>query len=274
MLRRFETLIDPFPPGDGRPPPAKLFAFVYYYSRPALPWLALMALFTAALSAIEIYVLNFTGRLVDWLAHATPGEFFADHGGDLWVVGVVVLVLFPLFTLGASVLQFQTTFGPYPMLVRWMAHRFMLGQSLAFFQDEFAGRVSQKVMQTALAVRDSVTRVMDVGVYIVTYFAGTVALLAASDLWFVAAMAVWLAGYVALLVYYVPRLGVVGEQQADARAQMTGRIVDSYTNIQTIKLFAHSDREQAYARSAMQDAKGNLEALDASKAGRRKGRRP
>ncbi len=210
MLRRFETLIDPFPPDDGRTPPGGLFAFIYYYSRPVLPWLVLMGLFTGALSVIEIYVLQFTGRLVDWLAHSSPAEFFTAHGGDLWLVGGIVLVAFPLLTFGASVLQFQTTFGPYPMLVRWKAHRFMLGQSLAFFQDEFAGRVSQKVMQTSLAVRDSVTKIMDVGVYIVVYFTGTVALLAASDLWFVPAMAVWLAGYVALLIYYVPRLGVVG----------------------------------------------------------------
>jgi len=129
----------------------------------------------------------------------------------------------------------------------------MLGQSLAFFNDEFAGRVSQKVMQTSLAVRDSVTKILDVGVYIVIYFVGTAILLGRSDWWMVATLVVWLAGYVGLLVYYVPRLGAVGEAQADARAVMTGRVVDSYTNIQTVKLFAHSEREREYARSAMDE---------------------
>ena len=202
---------------------------------------------------IEIVFVSFTGDLVDWLASADRAGFFVEHGRALGVMAALVLVFFPLVTFGASVLQFQTTFGAYPMLVRWKAHRQMLGQSLNFFQDEFAGRVSQKVMQTALAVRDSVTKIVDVGVYIVVYFVGTAYLLATSDLWFVALLALWLAAYVALLLYFVPRLGKVGEEQADARAQMTGRIVDSYTNIQTVKLFAHTTREHTYARDAMHE---------------------
>jgi ATP-binding cassette subfamily B multidrug efflux pump len=253
LYRFFEKLVDPFTPDDGRTPPTSLFAFLFYYSRPVLPWLLLMGVLTGALSVIEIVFVSFTGSLVDWLAASEPATLFVEHGFALAVMAVVILVVFPLATLGASLLQFQTTFGIYPMLVRWKAHRHMLGQSLNFFQDEFAGRVSQKVMQTALAVRDSVTKILDVGVYIVVYFVGTAVLLAVSDLWLVAILVVWLAGYVALLAYYVPRLGEVGEEQANARAQMTGRIVDSYTNIQTVKLFAHTTREHAYAKGAMEE---------------------
>ena len=253
MLRRFETLIDPFPPDDGRTPPTGLFAFLYYYSRPALPWLLLIAFLTGLLSVCEIVFLNFAGNLVDWLANADRATFFSTYAWQLGAMAALVIVVFPLLSFGASLFQFQTTFGAYPMLVRWRAHRFMLGQSLAFFHDEFAGRVSQKVMQTSLAVRDSVTKIMDVGVYIVVYFTGAAFLLAKSDLWLVALLVVWLAAYAALLAYYVPRLGEVGAQQADARAQMTGRVVDSYTNIQTVKLFAHTAREHAYARSAMNE---------------------
>src|SRR5260221_10787665 len=253
LFRRFETLIDPFPPEDGRTPPKGLFAFLYYYSRPALPWLALMGALVGLLSVIEIVLVTFTGNLVDWMTTGDRAAFFTDHGWDLTLMAGLVVVAFPLLALGAGLLQFQTTFGVYPMLVRWRAHRYMLSQSLAFFQDEFAGRVSQKVMQTSLGVRDSVTKLMDVGVYIIVYLVGTAWLLATSDVWLVGILGAWLAGYVALLVYYVPRLREVGEQQADARAAMTGRIVDSYTNIQTIKLFAHTAREHAYARSAMDE---------------------
>jgi ATP-binding cassette subfamily B multidrug efflux pump len=253
LFRRFETLIDPFPPEDGRTPPTGLLAFLYYYSRPALPWLALMGVLTGINSVVEIVLVTFTGSLVDWMATADRAAFFSDHGWQLGLMAALVLVVFPLVVLGGSLLQFQTTFGVYPMLVRWKAHRYMLSQSLSFFQDEFAGRVSQKVMQTALGVRDSVTKLMDVGVYILVYVIGTAWLLATSDVWLVVLLGAWLVGYVALLVYYVPRLGKVGAEQADARAVMNGRVVDSYTNIQTIKLFAHTAREHGYARSAMNE---------------------
>jgi ATP-binding cassette, subfamily B, multidrug efflux pump len=253
LFRRFETLIDPFPPEDGRTPPTGLLAFLYYYSRPALLWLALMGVLTGINSVVEIVLVTFTGNLVDWMATADRAAFFSDHGWQLGLMAALVLVVFPLVVLGGSLLQFQTTFGVYPMLVRWKAHRYMLSQSLAFFQDEFAGRVSQKVMQTALGVRDSVTKLMDVGVYILVYVIGTAWLLATSDIWLVVLLGAWLVGYVALLVYYVPRLGKVGAEQADARAVMNGRVVDSYTNIQTIKLFAHTAREHGYARSAMNE---------------------
>ncbi|HVY21544.1 MAG TPA: ABC transporter ATP-binding protein [Bauldia sp.] len=253
MFRFFETLVSPYPPDDGTVPPKRLLAFIYYYSRPVLPYLAIMAVLTGIMSVVEIGFISFTGSLVDWLAKSEPAAFFSAHSGELWFWALIVLVAFPALSLLASFLQFQTTFGVYPMLVRWRAHRRMLGQSLSFFNDEFAGRVSQKVMQTALAVRDSVTRIVDVGVYIVTYFVGTAVLLAQSDLWMLAILGAWLAGYIGLIAFFLPKLGKVGEQQADARAQMTGRIVDSYTNIQTVKLFAHSASEQTYARQAMDE---------------------
>jgi ATP-binding cassette subfamily B multidrug efflux pump len=253
VLKRFEYLIDPFPPDDADAPPQRLGAFLIHYSRAALPWLLAMAVLTAALSVVEIFFVTFLGNLVDWLAAADPSTFLADHAWELAGMAALIVIGFPLLSFLQSLLQFQTIFGHYPMAVRWRTHRTMLGQSMTFFQDEFAGRVSQKVMQTALAVRETVTKILDVGVYIVVYFIGTTFLLAKADLWFVAPLALWLAAYIGLLWYFVPRLGVVGARQADTRAQMTGRIVDSYTNIQTIKLFAHTTREQEYARDAMDE---------------------
>ena len=251
MFKFFERLIDPFPPDDGKRPPKGLLAFLTYYSRPALPWLAVMSVLTAAISVVEIFFISFLGNLVDWLAKADRATFLHDYGWALAGMGVVIVLLFPLLTFGQALLQYQSLYGNYPMVVRWRAHRAMLAQSMTFFQDEFAGRVSQKVMQTALAVRDAVTRIIEVGVYIVVYFAGTAFLMAKADLWLAAPLVVWLVGYVGLLRYFLPRLGDVGEKQANARAEMTGRVVDSYTNIQTIKLFDHTRREQDYARDAM-----------------------
>jgi ATP-binding cassette subfamily B multidrug efflux pump len=122
---------------------------------------------------------------------------------------------------------------------------------MSFFQDEFAGRVAQKVMQTALAIRETVMKLMGVMVYVAVYFVGAMVLVGSADAWLMAPLVLWLAGYIGLLVHFVPKLRHVSMLQADARAEMTGRVVDSYTNIQTVKLFAHSRREQAYARDAM-----------------------
>src|SRR5690606_19631850 len=141
--------------------------------------------------------------------------------------------------------------GNYPMIVRWLGHRYLLRQSLAFFQDEFAGRVSQKLMQTALSLRETVMKLLDAFVYVAVYFSGTLLVAASSDAWLTVPLLVWLAGYIGLARFFVPRLRKVSEEQSDARAQMTGRIVDSYANIQTVKLFAHTQGEQDYARSAM-----------------------
>ncbi len=253
MFKRFETLVDPYPTDDAGTPPSGFWRFIWHYSRPMMPWLTIMAVLTAVISIIELTFFSFTGTLVDWLASGDRAAFVSAHGWALAGMAAIILVLFPAVALAQGLLMFQTSFGTYPMLVRWRAHRQLLGQSLSFFQDEFAGRVSQKVMQTALAVRETVMKLMDVGVYITTMFIGTAYLFASIDLWMLAALGVWLAVYVAIMVFFVPRLGKVGEAQADARAQMTGRIVDSYTNIQTVKLFAHSTREQDYARGAMDE---------------------
>ncbi len=179
MFKQFETLVDPYPTDDAGPPPAGLWPFVWHYSRPMMPWLALMSVLTATISVVELFFFSFTGKLVDWLGAADRAGFLAAHGWELAAMAAVILVGFPAVTLGQALLMFQTTFGSYPMLVRWRAHRHMLGQSLAFFQDEFAGRVSQKVMQTSLAVRETVMKLMDVGVYVVTMFLGTAYLFAA-----------------------------------------------------------------------------------------------
>ncbi len=253
MFAAFERLVDPYPAEEPAMPPKGLVAFCYHYTRPFLKPLIVMAALTALISVIEIVFFAFIGDLVDWLAAADRATFLDDHGGELIVMGLVVVVGFPVATLVQNLLMFQTIYGNFPMLVRWKAHRYILGQSLDFFHNEFAGRVSQKVMQTALAVRETVTKVLDVFVYVVVYFIGTLYLVGRADLWLTLPLIVWLAAYVGILIVFIPKLQRISMTQADARAQMTGRVVDSYTNIQTIKLFAHTLREQDYARDAMDE---------------------
>ncbi|MGB8712716.1 MAG: ABC transporter ATP-binding protein [Onishia taeanensis] len=251
MFRFFESLIDPFPGAVPETPPRRLLAFLCHYSRPLLPLLVAMTVLAALVSVVEVVFFAFMGELVDWLAQADRANFFADHGGRLLGMAALALVAFPLLVLGKSLVTHQSLFGNYPMRVRWLAHRYLLEQSLPFFQDEFAGRVSQKVMQTALAIRETVVKLMDVFVYVVVYFTGALILVGRSEAWLMAPLVVWLCGYLVLMRVFVPRLKHISMAQADARAHMTGRIVDSYTNIQTLKLFAHTQAEQAYARGAM-----------------------
>ena len=253
MYARFERLVDPYPTGDPGMPPKGFLAFCWHYTRPFAVPLAITAVLTAAMSVIEVVFFAFVGDLVDWLAAADRATFVADHGRELVLMGLVVVVGFPLVALFQNLFMFQAVYGNFPMLVRWKAHRYILGQSLEFFHNEFAGRVSQKVMQTALAVREVVTKVLEVFVYVVVYFVGTLYLVGRADLWLTLPLILWLAAYVAILVNYIPRLQKISMNQADARALMTGRVVDSYTNIQTIKLFAHTAREHDYARDAMDE---------------------
>ncbi len=251
MFARFEKLVDAYPMEDGGTPPNRMLPFVLHYTRPMLPWLVITSVLVALLSAIEVVFFGMIGGLIDWLTAADPETFLSDNGTLLAIGAVVLLIGYPALALLHGLLLFQTVFGNFPMRVRWLAHRYVLGQSLHFFNDEFAGRVSQKIMQTSLAVREAVLKLLDVGVYVTVYFVGALAMVVTLDLRIAIPMVLWFAGYIVMLAYFVPRLQRIAEEQSDARAEMTGRVVDSYTNIQTIKLFAHSRREIGYAREAM-----------------------
>jgi ATP-binding cassette subfamily B multidrug efflux pump len=168
------------------------------------------------------------------------------------LLGLVLLGSIGLAAL-QSLFKQQALAGNFPMRLRWNFHRLMLAQSLGFYQDEFAGRIATKVMQSALAVRDVWMILADIMVYVVIYFVTMAAILGGFDAWTLLPFALWLTLYVASMRYFVPRLGRVAQQQADARSLMTGRITDAYTNIATVKLFSHSQREAGFARTAMQE---------------------
>ncbi len=166
-------------------------------------------------------------------------------------MGLLVLIVVPLLVTLHSLIVHQTLLGNYPMSIRWMAHRYLLRQSISFYQDEFAGRIATKVMQTALSVRETVMKLLDVLVYISVYFTSMVVMIGQSDLRLMLPMLIWLAAYIGIQLRYVPKLKHIATEQADARSMMTGRIVDSYTNISTVKLFSHTNRETEYAEQGM-----------------------
>ncbi|TDJ28904.1 MAG: ABC transporter ATP-binding protein, partial [Gammaproteobacteria bacterium] len=251
MFSFFENLLNPFPSELPERPPATLYAFCWHYTRGAWPWIFLMSLLIALLAAIDIMLYGFLGKIVDWLVEADKAAFLEREGDTLILFAVVVLLALPLLTLLLKLVTYQTIMGNYPMRIRWLAHRYLLRQSFGFYQDEFAGRVATKVMQTALGVREAVMKMAETLVYVCVYFAGGLLLVASFDLRIAALFSAWLVLYVTLLSFLLPRLQKVAEKQADARSTMTGRVVDSYTNIMTVKLFAHAGREEGYARESM-----------------------
>src|SRR5690606_28567356 len=251
MYRWFESRLDPFPPDPPAQPPRSLYAFCRHYTRGTEKWLLLMALTTAGIAVAELSLYAYVGSLVDRLGSTTPDTFLAEEGRRLLWMGVLVLVALPLTVLLNALVQHQTLLGNFPMRIRWNVHRYLLRQSMGYFQDEFAGRIATKLMQTSLAVRETVIKLLDIGNYVLVFFAGTLAVAAASDWRLMLPFAAWIAGYALLMLHFVPRMEKISRAQADARSEMTGRIVDSYTNIATVKLFSHSRREQAYAREAM-----------------------
>jgi ATP-binding cassette subfamily B multidrug efflux pump len=253
MLRWFERRLDPYPGGDPVEPPKGLLAFCLHYSHGAKKWLALMAFAAAAVAAGEIIIFGFIGDVVNWLAGANPDTFLQTDGWKLALMGAMVVIVLPGLALVSTLTMHQTLLGNFPQRIRWMSHRYLIRQSMSYFQDEFAGRIGAKLMQTSLAVREVVMKLLDMLVYVVVYFTGAVVLAAAADWRLAIPFLVWLAAYVSMMVYFIPRMGKISQAQADARSMMTGRIVDSYTNIATVKLFSHSNREETYAKEAMDE---------------------
>ena len=255
MIDRFftwlETRVDPFPPEQPDMPPQGFVAFCWHYTRPFWPLLVISTLFSAMIALLEVYLFAFLGDLVDLLTGADRAAFWTEHGTKLMVMGAIVLVALPVLNFVSESISHQGLRGNYAMRIRWTAHRYVLRQSMDFFTNDFAGRVATKVMQTALGVRDAVMKFTEVMVYVSVYFTGALLLVATSDMWLMVPLLIWLAGYVVACWYFVPKLGKLSADQADMRSLVTGRVVDSYTNIPTVKLFAHADREDGYAKEGM-----------------------
>jgi len=247
----FENRLNPFPDAEPQEPPRTLFAFCVHFTRGSWFWIGVSAFLMTLIAITEVWLFAFLGSIVDWLAVQDRAAFFSNEGLRLAGMGAIVLVVLPCAVFLHSLVTHQVLMGNYPMRIRWDVHRYLLKQSMTFYQDEFAGRIATKLMQTALAVREFVMKLIDVLNYVVVYFTGIVFIVASADLRLAIPLVFWLIGYVSLLRFYIPRLGKVAEEQADARSIMTGRVVDSYTNIQTVKLFSHAGREASYARESM-----------------------
>jgi ATP-binding cassette subfamily B multidrug efflux pump len=253
IFRWFESLIDIFREAPDRAPPKGVVRFYAYYLRQVWKVFAAALVVGLAVALIEVALFDFLGRVVD-MAQKTPAAvFFQTHWRTLAWMGFVVVILRPM-AIGLHDLLVNQTLSPgMTNMVRWQHHRYVLKQSLSFFQNDFAGRIANRIMQTAPALRESAVQVVDALWYVSVYAGTSVYLFAKADVWLALPLVLWIAAYIGMLVFFVPRVKERSWKASEARSRLMGRIVDGYSNVMTLKLFAHTHREEAYAKEAMQE---------------------
>jgi ATP-binding cassette, subfamily B, multidrug efflux pump len=252
MLRWFEQLIDPYPDAPPEPVPQGFGPFMWACMRGMRRYLLVMMSLTATIAVFEALLFAMLGDVVDWLSKTAPDQLFATEKFKLALLAGIILAS-PLVVSLQTMIKHQALAGNFPMALRWRFHRLMLNQSMSFYQDEFAARVTTKVMQTALAVRDTAFVLGDIMVFVVIYVVTMTSVAGSFDARLLLPFLGWVALYVCSAFFFVPRLSRTARAQADARSLMTGRITDAYTNMATVKLFSHANREASYARKSMQD---------------------
>ena len=254
LFRRFESLIDVFKPSPDVAPPTGMLRFYGHYLKQVWPLMLAVLIIGFFAALIEVALFSFLGQLIDMAQASTDASsFFSEHQNELLWMLLVALVIRPVVFGLHNLLTHQAVNPGLTNLIRWQNHRYVLKQSLSFFQNDFAGRIAQRVMQTGPSLRDSAMQVIDALWHVVVYAGSALYLFAAADLRLVVPLSLWIVGYSAALWYFVPRIKARSAAASSARSKVMGRVVDGYSNIATLKLFAHSQEEESYAREAMQD---------------------
>ena len=253
ILQFFETLVPPFLVDDKTSPPKNLIGFILFYSKGLIKFFIAIAILTTIMAAGEAMFFSCMGMIVDWTQTTRAEDFFSTYGSKLFIMLLMAGIILPISALFHSLLLHQTLSGNYPMLIRWQVHRYILTQSLSFFTREYAGRVANKVMQTAMAVRTSVLKLIDVFVHMCVYIITMLIMLSSADLLLTLPLLIWLIFFIFAIYIFVPKIKELSSQQADSRSDMVGTIVDSYVNIATVKLFGGFGREEQYAKDKMKE---------------------
>jgi len=252
MFKLFENLIHPFPKDNLNVGNLSLNGFIWNCLNGIKRYILGMSLLTALVASIEAGLYLIVGLIITNMVSSGPENFISDFGGELSIIAfififTIVLVLFQSF------LKRQTLAGNIPMILRWKFHKHLLNQTFDFYSNEFSGRISAKVMQTAVSIRDLVFTMTDILIYAVIYTLTMIGIVSSFSLLLSVPFLIWLGLYIISLIFFVPKLIQLSKNQADARSLMTGRITDAYTNINLVKLFSHSGRESDYAKKSMSD---------------------
>ncbi|GFE64956.1 ABC transporter ATP-binding protein [Litoreibacter roseus] len=250
MFRYFENIIDPFQPFEEKTPPKALWPYFWSQIRTLKGWLPVMALSSLAVALGETFLIFYAGRVIDLMAEAGLQAFWAAHAAELVFAAVVIALLRPLLIFGNHLLLEQTLVGTLHVQSQWRAHRHLLGQSMGFFQNDFAGRLANRVMQMGPATEDSAYIMLEALWFSLVYVVGAMIIIAGIDPRLSAVLIVWLTLYLLYTRLLVVRIAVASEKWSDGRSLVTGRVVDAYTNIESVKLFAGVDTEEKYVLSA------------------------
>ncbi|MFU2315162.1 ABC transporter ATP-binding protein [Rahnella sp. PCH160] len=251
LFRRFERMIDIFREAPGAEPPGTVWPFYLYYLRQVWPSFAVLLVVGLVASLIEVSLFSYLSQIIDLTKDTPPGSFFSDHRGELLWMAAVAMIMRPVFFGLNDLLVHQTLTPGMTSMIRWQNHKYVLRQSLNFFQSDFAGRIAQRIMQTGSSLRDSAVQMVDAIWHVVIYAASALYLFAEADWRLMIPLIIWIFCYAICLWYFVPRVKQRSVESSEARSKLMGCIVDGYTNISTLKLFAHTDMEQQYAREAI-----------------------
>jgi ATP-binding cassette, subfamily B, multidrug efflux pump len=271
IFRWFESLIDAFKDPVDSMPPKSVWRFYAFYLRQVWPVFAAAIVVAFAVAIVEVSLFGFIGSIVD-MAKGAPGvAFFHEHGRSLLWMGFVALIARPVLGSLHDLLVNQAIVPSLTNRIRWQNHRYVIRQSLGFFQNDYAGRIANRIMQTGASLRASAVQIVEAIWYVTIYTGSAIVLFAKADFWLAAPLVVWVFAYVGLLGFFIPRVKQRSWKASEARSKLMGRIVDGYSNVLTLKLFAHTHREEAYVADAMGEQTDKLRrmtrittALDAS----------
>jgi len=253
LYRRFERFINIFHDAPTDSPPSTVWSFYLYYLRQVWPSFAALLVVGLASALIEVSLFSYLSRIIDMVNHSTPASLFRDNWPILLWMGAVALILRPIFIALHDMLVHQSISPSMTSMIRWQNHNYVLRQSLNFFQNDFAGRIAQRIMLTGSSLRDSAVQLVDAIWHVLIYAVTSLVLFAGADWRLMIPLILWMVAYSASLRFFVPRVKARSVVSSESRSKLMGTIVDGYTNIATIKLFAHSDLERKYAREAMQE---------------------
>ncbi|MEL6684354.1 MAG: ABC transporter ATP-binding protein [Pseudomonadota bacterium] len=256
MFRFFEGLVDPYVPyKETDTPPKRLYPFLRDYAEPFKAVFWVTGITAIIIAIVEIWLLGYLGRLIDILSGGTPAQVWAQSGAEFILVAVLILTLRPAVHMLQIMLLNNTILPNFGTLVRWRAHRHVLRQSVGWFEDDFAGRIANRIMQTPPAAGAVVFQLFDALTFAVAYVVAAAVLLGQADMRLIVPLLMWLIPYLILLRWVIARITPASEAASNARSAVTGRVVDSYTNIHAVKMFAHHDREIDYAKEAIEEAR-------------------
>ena len=235
MFDWLERRIDPFAPfEEGEMPPASVARFTWHYLRPVRFWLVVLFFVSIAVGLFETSLYLLIGWFVDLLAGSTPERLFTEHGTQLWLVAALILIVRPILNTSNDIVTNQILVPQTTNMVRWRTHLYTLGHSLSYFQSDFAGRIGNRITQCGPAIRELAVTILDSLLYVAIFAVTALGLFTSISLILAAPMAVWIAAYVTLMRYFVPRAQGASLKNAEARSVAVGRIVDSYTYILTV----------------------------------------